>query len=216
MRCPRAAAGGQNDRVLTVGLTGGIGAGKSAVARRLASYGAVVIDTDHLAREVVEPGTEGHAQIVARFGPRVVAGDGTIDRAALATVVFSDPTALEHLNAVVHPLVAARAAELTAQAPEDAIVVHEVPLLVEIGWQSRYDVVVVVTTSPDVAVGRVVEARGMSIDDAWARANTQSGDEERVAVADYVIANDGDEAQLETAVGELWASLRLRAVGAVG
>ncbi|MDQ1701434.1 MAG: dephospho-CoA kinase [Frankiaceae bacterium] len=202
--------------MLTVGLTGGIGAGKSSVARLLASYGAVVIDTDHLAREVVEPGTEGHAQIVARFGPRVVAGDGTIDRAELATVVFSDPAALEHLNAIVHPLVAARAAEHTARAPHDAIVVHEVPLLVEIGWQARYDVVVVVKTSPAVAVGRVVEARGMSIDDAWARANTQSGDEERVAVADYVIANDGDEAQLETAVRELWASLRSRAAGAVG
>ncbi|MDQ1682102.1 MAG: dephospho-CoA kinase [Frankiaceae bacterium] len=202
--------------MLTVGLTGGIGAGKSVVARRLASYGAIVIDTDHLAREVVEPGTHGHAQIVAQFGPRVIAEDGTIDRAELATVVFSDPNALEHLNAIVHPLVAARAAELTAQGPGDAIVVHEVPLLVEIGWQDRYDVVVVVKTSPDIAVGRIVEARGMSNDDAWARANTQAGDEERVAVADYVISNDGDEAQLEAAVGELWASLRLRSRGAAG
>jgi len=197
--------------MLTVGLTGGIGAGKSAVAARLASYGAVVIDTDHLARDVVEPGTEGHAQIVAQFGPRVVAEDGSIDRAALASVVFSSAGALEHLNAIVHPLVAARAAQLTAVAPEDAVVVHEVPLLVEIGWQDRYDVVVVVVTSPGIAVERIVEGRGMSADDAWARAHTQVGDAERIAVADYVIPNDGDEEALEAAIGDLWAALRLRA-----
>lgn len=202
--------------MLTVGLTGGIGAGKSVVARRLASYGAVVIDTDHLAREVVEPGTGGHAQIVAQFGPRVVAGDGSIDRAQLATLVFSDAGAREHLNAIVHPLVAAEAARLTAAAAAGAVVVHEVPLLVEIGWQDRYDVVVVVVTSPDIAVERVVEARGMSAEDAWARAHTQLADADRVAVADHVISNDGDESALEAAVGDLWAVLRLRAVELAG
>lgn len=202
--------------MLTVGLTGGIGAGKSAVARRLASYGAVVIDTDHLAREAVEPGTPGYAQVVAQFGPRVLAEDGTLDRVQLATEVFSDRGALEHLNAIIHPLVAALAAELTAQAPADAVVVHEVPLLVEIGWADRYDVVVVVTVSPEVAVARIVQSRGMSAEDAWARAHTQVSDAERVAVADHVIANDGDEQALDVAVGELWGSLRLRAASIAG
>jgi dephospho-CoA kinase len=197
--------------VLTVGLTGGIGAGKSVVGRRLASYGAVVIDTDVLAREVVEPGTPGFDSIVARFGPRVIAEDGTLDRAQLATEVFSDTTARDHLNEIVHPLVAARAAELTARAPADAVVVHEVPLLVEIGWADRYDVVVVVVADPQVAVNRVVEGRGMSAEDAWARVHTQFSDEQRVAVADHVIYNSGDADALEAAVGELWGVLRLAA-----
>jgi dephospho-CoA kinase len=197
--------------VLTVGLTGGIGAGKSVVGRRLASYGAVVIDTDVLAREVVSPGTVGFDSVVARFGPRVIAADGTLDRAQLATEVFSDPAARDHLNAIVHPLVAARAAELTARAPADAVVVHEVPLLVEIGWADRYDVVVVVVADPETAVDRVVRSRGMSADDAWARVHTQLSDDDRVAVADHVIRNSGDEEALDAAVGELWAALRLAA-----
>jgi dephospho-CoA kinase len=197
--------------VLTVGLTGGIGAGKSVVGRRLASYGAVVIDTDDLAREVVEPGTVGFDSVVARFGPRVIAADGTLDRAQLATEVFSDPAARDHLNAIVHPLVAARAAELTARAPADAVVVHEVPLLVEIGWADRYDIVVVVVADPQTAVDRVVRSRGMSADDAWARVHTQLSDDDRVAVADHVIRNSGDQEALDAAVGELWAALRLAA-----
>ncbi|MDQ1679559.1 MAG: dephospho-CoA kinase [Frankiaceae bacterium] len=197
--------------MLTVGLTGGIGAGKSVVGRRLASYGAVVIDTDDLAREVVEPGTVGFDSVVARFGPRVIAADGTLDRAQLATEVFSDPAARDHLNAIVHPLVAARAAELTARAPADAVVVHEVPLLVEIGWADRYDIVVVVVADPQTAVDRVVRSRGMSADDAWARVHTQLSDDDRVAVADHVIRNSGDQEALDAAVGELWAALRLAA-----
>jgi dephospho-CoA kinase len=197
--------------VLTVGLTGGIGAGKSVVGRRLASYGAVVIDTDDLAREVVEPGTVGFDSVVARFGPRVIAADGTLDRAQLATEVFSDPAARDHLNAIVHPLVAARAAELTARAPADAVVVHEVPLLVEIGWADRYDIVVVVVADPQTAVDPGVRSRGMSADDAWARVHTQLSDDDRVAVADHVIRNSGDQEALDAAVGELWAALRLAA-----
>ena len=202
--------------MLTVGLTGGIGVGKSTVARRLSAYGAVVVDTDDLARDVVEPGTPGYAQVLAQFGPRVIAEDGTIDRAQLATEVFSDPGALEHLNAIVHPLIAARAAALTAQAPPDAVVVHEVPLLVEIGWADRYDVVVVVTAAPDVAVARIVAARGMSTENAWARAHTQLSNEERIAVADYVIENDGDELALVDAVSDLWDTLRARAAAHTG
>ena len=158
----------------------------------------------------------GYAQVVAQFGPRVVAEDGTLDRAQLATEVFSDPVAREHLNAIVHPLVAARAAELAAFLPSDSILVHEVPLLVEIGWSARYDKVVVVATDPEVAVARLVTDRGMSSADAWARAHTQASDAERVAVADIVIANNGDVVALEAAVGELWAALRLAAGQAAG
>lgn len=197
--------------MLRVGLTGGIGAGKSEVARLLAERGAVVIDADQLARAVVEPGTSGHAEVVAAFGPGVLTSDGALDRAALAARVFADPAARQRLEAVIHPRVRARAAELEAQAPADAVVVHEIPLLVETGQADRFDVVVVVDAPVETAVRRLIQHRGLTDQQARDRVNAQAGRSERLAAADVVIDNSGDLDDLREHVDTLWSDLASRA-----
>ena len=193
--------------MLTVGLTGGIGAGKSEVARLLASYGAVLVDSDRIAREVVEPGTEGLAAVVAEFGPQVLAADGTLDRPRLGAIVFADEERRKALNAIVHPLVGRRSAELQAAAGPDAIVVHDVPLLTENGLAPLYDLVIVVDAEPATRLDRLVRLRGMTEEEARARMTAQATREERLAIADVVIANDGPLAELEPQVRAAWQRL---------
>jgi dephospho-CoA kinase len=189
--------------VLRIGLTGGIGSGKSTVAALLAEHGAVIVDADRIAREVVEPGTPGLAAVVAEFGERVLAADGSLDRPSLAGVVFADPAARARLDAVVHPLVRARAAELVAAAPRDAVVVQDVPLLVETGQAASYDLVLVVRADVEERVRRLV-GRGLTAEDARARIASQATDEQRAAVADVVISNDGDRDDLAAQVDRFW------------
>ncbi len=193
----------------TVGLTGGIGSGKSAVTALLAGLGAVVIDADLLAREVVAPGTRGLAGIVEAFGPEVLLTDGTLDRPGLARRVFSDPDELKRLNAIVHPLIGDRTAELTAKAQvEDRpVLVHDVPLLVENGLDGMYDEVVVVAASEATQLDRLTRLRGMTRDDALARVRSQVSLEDRLRVADHVIQNDGPIDDLEPQVRALWRAL---------
>ncbi|WP_432747320.1 dephospho-CoA kinase [Streptomyces sp. JH002] len=190
--------------MLSVGLTGGIGAGKSEAVRLLAAHGAVIVDSDRIAREVVAPGTPGLAAVVEEFGPGVLAADGTLDRPGLGRVVFADRERLAALNAIVHPLVARRSAQLQAEAPEDAVVVHDVPLLTENGLADRYDLVVVVDVAPEVQRDRLVRLRGMSEEDARARTAAQAGREERLAIADVVLHNDGTREDLAEQVDRLW------------
>jgi dephospho-CoA kinase len=187
-----------------VGLTGGIGAGKSEVARRLAELGAVVIDSDRLAREVVEPGTEGLAEVVAAFGPDVLGPDGALDRPALGRRVFGDEVARHRLEAIIHPRVRARSAELIAAAPPDAVVVNDIPLLVESGIGAGFDLVVVVTAGEPSRLRRLARDRGMSAEEARSRMATQATDEQRRAVADVVLDNDGSLEELRAAVDRLW------------
>jgi dephospho-CoA kinase len=189
--------------VLRIGLTGGIGSGKSTVSRLLGEHGAVVVDADVIAREVVAPGTPGLAAIVEAFGPTVLASDGSLDRPGLAAVVFADPEARRRLDGIVHPLVRARAGELEAAAPADAVVVHDVPLLAETGQGSSYDLVVVVEADPAVRVARLVQ-RGLTADDARARIAVQATDEQRRAIADVVLDNSGTPEQLAEQVERLW------------
>jgi dephospho-CoA kinase len=197
--------------VITVGLTGGIGSGKSEVARLLVAHGAVVIDADALAREAVAPGTPGLAAVVAEFGPEVLVADGSLDRAALGRVVFGDDARRAALEAIVHPYVGRRSAELIASAAPGAVVVYDVPLLVEKGLQDGYDVVVVVDAEDDVRLHRLVEVRGMPAEDARARMATQASRDERLAVADEVVANDAGLDVLAERVDELWTTLAARA-----
>jgi dephospho-CoA kinase len=189
--------------VLRVGLTGGAGAGKSTVAALLRELGAVVIDADALAREVLEPGSEGLREVVAAFGNGVLRADGALDRAALATVVFADPAQRRRLEAISHPRIAARTAELLATAPEDAVVVHDVPLLVEKGMAPAYDLVVVVDAPVEQRVARLVD-RGLTEADARARIEAQATTAERRAVADVWLDNTGSPDELRAAVHELW------------
>jgi dephospho-CoA kinase len=196
--------------MLEVGLTGGIGSGKSEVSRLLGSYGAIVIDADELAREVVAPGTRGLAQVIDEFGADVVRADGSLDRERLASLVFGDDGARQRLNAIVHPLVGERSAALKAGASVDAVVVHDVPLLVEAGLAGLYDFVVVVDVPVETQVARLVRLRGMTEADARARMAAQASREERRAVADVVIDNSGSFEELEAQVRELWEELRQR------
>ena len=200
--------------MLLVGLTGGIGSGKSEVARLLAAHGAVIVDADVIAREVVQPGSPGLAAVVEEFGSDVLAGDGSLDRDRMAAIVFADSGARARLNAIVHPLIGALTFERIAAAGEadpHAVVVNDVPLLVEAGLQERYDVVVVVATDPQTQVARLVEQRGMTEADATARIAVQAPLADKVAVADYVIDNNGDRAALAQRVEEVWADLAARA-----
>lgn len=190
--------------MLLVGLTGGIGAGKSAVAARLAELGAVVIDSDRLAREVVAPGTEGLAEVVARFGVGVLTPGGQLDRPALARLVFGDEPARRALEQIVHPRVRARAAELAAAAPPDAVVVNDVPLLVESGLAETFDLVVVVEAPVPLRVARLARDRGLDEAQARSRIAAQASDEQRRAVADVVLTNDGSLEQLRVAVDAAW------------
>lgn len=199
--------------MLKVGLTGGIGSGKSEVAGMLLAHGATLIDSDRVAREVVEPGTEGLAAVVAEFGPEVLTEDGRLDRPKLGGVVFQDPRRRHALNAIVHPLVRRRAAELESAAPPGGIVVHDVPLLVENAMEGLFDVVVVVDTPPYTQVDRLVRLRGMTPDDARARLAAQASRDQRRAAADVVIDNDGSLATLRSRVDELWRRLTARAAG---
>ncbi|NUR74278.1 MAG: dephospho-CoA kinase [Hamadaea sp.] len=193
--------------MLFVGLTGGIGSGKSSVAARLGELGAIVIDSDRLAREVVEPGTDGHAEVVARFGAGVLAADGSIDRAALAAKIFGDADARKALEAIIHPRVRARTAELASAAPPDAVVVNDVPLLIEAGLAGAYQLVVVVLADEDIRVARLVAARGMTEAEARARIAAQATDEQRRAVADVLIVNEGTLDDLRSQVDKAWPRL---------
>jgi dephospho-CoA kinase len=197
--------------MLTVGLTGGIGAGKSEVARLLASYGAILVDADRIAREVVEPGTEGLAAVVAEFGTGVLAPDGSLDRPKLGAIVFADEDRRKALNAIVHPLVGARSAELQKAAGPGDIVLHDVPLLTENGLAPAYDLVVVVDADPATRLDRLVRLRGMTEDEARSRMAAQATRAERLAVADLVIDNDGPLDALEPQVRAVWERLRERA-----
>ncbi|MGW6460597.1 dephospho-CoA kinase [Streptomyces sp. NPDC055078] len=200
--------------MLSVGLTGGIGAGKSEVSRLLESYGAVLIDADKIAREVVEPGTPGLAAVVEAFGTDVLTADGSLDRPKLGAIVFADPDRLAALNAIVHPLVGARSRELEKTAGADDVVVHDVPLLAENELASRYDLVVVVDAAPETQLRRLVGQRGMTESEARARMAAQATREQRRAVADLIIDNDGPLADLEPQVRAVWAELTRRATAA--
>jgi len=206
--------------MLKVGLTGGIGAGKSEVSRLLDAYGAVIVDADKIAREVVEPGTPGLAAVVAEFGEGILGPDGSLDRPGLGAVVFADPERLAALNAIVHPLVGERSAALERQAEEaeeagapggGAVIVHDVPLLTENGLAPLYDLVLVVDALPETQLDRLVRLRGMTEEDASARMAAQATRAERLAVADIVIGNDGPLEELEPRVREVWEGLRERA-----
>jgi dephospho-CoA kinase len=194
---------------MRVGLTGGVGSGKSTVAALLAEHGAVVIDADAIAREVVAPGTPGLAAVLARFGDAVTSPDGSLDRAALAGIVFNDEPARLDLNAIVHPLIGARTAELMAAAAPDAIVVHDIPLLVEGKLADGFDAVVVVEADQQTRLERL-ELRGLPEADARARMAAQATDEQRRAVADEVIRNDRDLDALRAEVDQLWRRLEQR------
>jgi len=194
-----------------VGLTGGIGAGKSEVSKRLAAYGAVVIDADLIAREVVEPGTAGLAEVVEAFGPGVLGPDGALDRERLAEIVFADPGKLSVLNAIVHPKVGARMRELEAAAGPGSVVVHDVPLIAENDLAGAYDLVVVVDVPPRAQLDRLVRLRGMSREQAAKRIAAQASREKRLAIAGIAVDNSGSLAELDRQVGELWAELRRRA-----
>ena len=194
-----------------MGLTGGIGSGKSEVARRLAAQGAAVIDADLIAREVVAPGTPGLAEVAEAFGPGILGPDGSLDRDRLGEVVFADPALLAKLNSIVHPRVRERMLALEQAVPAGAIVVQDVPLLAENGLSGLYDVVVVVDATPRVQAERLVRERGMTRQQAAARMAAQASREERLAIATIVIDNSGSLAELDRVVGELWAELRRRA-----
>ncbi|MBZ6101794.1 dephospho-CoA kinase [Streptomyces olivaceus] len=200
--------------MLRVGLTGGIGAGKSEVSRLLVDCGAVLIDADRIAREVVEPGTPGLAAVVEAFGADVLTEDGRLDRPKLGSIVFADRERLAALNSIVHPLVGerSRALEEAAEAAaEDAVVVHDVPLLTENGLAPLYDVVVVVDADPATQLDRLVRLRGMSEQDARARMAAQATREQRREIADLVVDNDVPLEELRRRVREVWAELARRA-----
>jgi dephospho-CoA kinase len=194
--------------VIRVGLTGGIASGKSTVADALAERGAVIIDADVLAREVVEPGTAGLRAVQERFGPDVVRSDGSLDREGLGRIVFADPDARRDLEAIIHPAVRARAAVLAARAPDDAVVVQVIPLLVETAQQDAFDLVVVVDVEPETQLSRLEQRNGFSRAEAVARVAAQIGRADRLAAADVVIDNSGQREALGPQVDRLWAKLR--------
>lgn len=196
--------------MLRVGLTGGIGSGKSTVAGRLAEHGAVVIDADRIAREVVEPGTEGLAALATAFGDDVLTPGGALDRAKLAATVFTDESARATLNGIVHPRIGARTAELMTGAPDDAIVVHDVPLLVENNLGPAYHLVLVVDAPVEERVRRVVRDRDMSEKDARARIASQASEEARRAAADVWLDNGGARDEVLAEVDALWADRLVR------
>ncbi|MFJ9816349.1 dephospho-CoA kinase [Streptomyces sp. NPDC101151] len=197
--------------MLKVGLTGGIGAGKSEVSRLLVERGAVLIDADRIAREVVAPGTPGLAAVVEAFGDGVLAADGSLDRPGLGSIVFADPEKLALLNSIVHPLVGTRSRELESAAAEDAVVIHDVPLLTENGLAPLYDLVIVVDASPETQLDRLVGLRGTTEEDARARMAAQATREQRRKIADIVIDNDVPLEALRERVAEVWDDLLRRA-----
>lgn len=195
--------------MLTVGLTGGIGSGKSQVTRLLAGKGAAIVDADLVAREVVEPGTPGLAQVVERFGAQVLRPDGTLDRPRLGAVVFADPRKLQELNAIIHPLIGQRTAELLERAERSGtrICVHDIPLLVENGLAEGYDVVVVVAATPATQLARLTGVRRMSEQEARQRIAAQAPLADKLAVATHVLRNDGSLQELAEQVDRLWDEL---------
>ena len=193
---------------MRVGLTGGVASGKSTVSRMLAELGAVVIDADVLAREVVARGTDGLAEVVAAFGPAVLTSEGDLDRPAVGALVFADEAKRRTLEGIIHPRVRARAAEIEAAAPTDAVVVHDIPLLAETGQAGSFDAVVVVDVPSELQVERMVRDRGWSPEEAGSRIAAQAGRAERRAIATYVIENTGDLGDLRRRVTELFGQLR--------
>ena len=198
--------------MLLVGLTGGIGSGKSTVARMLERRGAVVFDADVLAREVVEPGTPGHAAVIERFGANVLAPGGELDREALASIVFADPAARRDLEAIVHPEVRRRFAEGTeAYKDTERVVVFSAPLLVETGMHSAFDMLVVVSATNATQIDRLMRDRGMSEEAVRSRIDAQATPEARAEVADVLVDNEGTVEELEQQVDRLWSDLSARA-----
>jgi len=193
-----------------IGLTGGIASGKSVVSRHLAGLGAIHVDADALAREIVEPGTEGLSRIAAEFGPSVMSSDGSLDRSALAAVIFSDPERREALNAITHPAVWKRAKQLFNEAAADdphAVVVYDVPLLVEASADRpmHFDLIVVVHADTETRLRRLTDLRGMTREEATHRLNSQATDAERLAIADVVIDSNGTLEHTLEQTDELWA-----------
>ena len=203
--------------MLLVGLTGGIGSGKTTVARRLEARGAVVFDADLLARDAIAPGTPGHERVLERFGPNVLAPGGDIDRDALAAVVFADPAARRDLEAIVHPEIRRLFAEgAEAYEGSDAVVVFSAPLLVETGMHTAFEVLVVVSAPTEAQVDRLLRGRGMSESAIRQRIDAQLPLEEKAAVADVLIDNEGTLEELEGQIDRVWTELRSRAAAATG
>lgn len=190
-----------------IGLTGGIGSGKSTIARRLAEHGAHIIDADQVAREVVEPGTPALVQLTELFGRDILKEDGSLNRSALGDIVFTDAEALRNLNAIVHPAVRERTAFLISQAPQDSIVVYDVPLLVESENSYTFDAIVVASAPEHVRVERLMEHRGMLESEALARIQSQAPEEERLRLANHVIDTSGDLLHTYNQVDALWQEL---------
>lgn len=197
---------GPTSRV-AIGLTGGIASGKTTVANMLAARGALLVDSDVVAREVVAPGSVGLARVVERFGRGVMAQDGSLDRPALGRVVFADPSARADLEAITHPLIRGRTAELVTAAPAGAVVIQVIPLLVETGQVDRFDEVVVVDASPDEQVARLMARQEITATAAWARLAAQASREQRLAVATRVIDNTDAAEDLDLQVERLWDAL---------
>ena len=199
-----------------IGLTGGIASGKSVVAARLAEHGAVVVDADQIAREVVEPGTPALARIAEEFGDSVIASDGSLDRAALGAIIFSSPEKRLALNAITHPAVLDRSRALfdaARAADPDAIVVYDVPLLVDGGRAEEFELIVVVNANTETRISRMMELRGMSHDEALHRLNSQATNTERLAIADVVIDSNGTLEQTLEQADALWEKLSARVGG---
>jgi dephospho-CoA kinase len=190
--------------MLRIGLTGGIGAGKSALSKTFSECGGIIVDGDVIAREVVEPGTEGLASLVDTFGDDILRPDGALDRPALAAKAFTDDEQRKKLNGIVHPLVAKRRSEIIAAVSEDAVVVEDIPLLVESGMAPLFPLVVIVHADVEVRLQRLVEQRGMSEDDARARIAAQATDEQRRAVADVWLDNSGTPEALVELARDVW------------
>jgi dephospho-CoA kinase len=192
--------------MLTIALTGGIGSGKTAVGEILANFGAVVIDSDQLARQVVERGTPGFDQIVAQFGDEILK-NGDLDRAALASLIFTDPKKRLELEQITHPLIRQEFAKIIKSLPEDAIVVNQIPLLVESKHDYKFDYIVTVSTSEEIRVARLLK-RGLTKDQITKRIQAQATDSEREVIADFIIKNEKSQEELFTQVEKLWELLQ--------
>lgn len=196
---------------LRVGLTGGIASGKSTVSRMLSDLGAVIIDSDLIAREVVEPGTDGLKEVVAAFGPEILTEDGALDRPKVGAIVFADPEKRKVLEGIIHPRVFLRAIEIDEAAGEHAVIVNDIPLLAETNQADRFDAVVVVDVPTELQVERMVRDRGMSVEEAESRIAAQATREQRLAIATYVIENTGTLDDLQQRVADVYAALMARA-----
>jgi len=188
--------------MLSIALTGGIGSGKSLAGEFFAELGAIVIDSDQLAREVIERGRPGYDEVVARFGDEILVA-GEIDRSKLASIIFSDSAARKDLEAIIHPKVRDAAARIVARAGEDAVVITQIPLLFESNGAKRFDLVITVAATPEIRKARLL-ARGLKGYEIDARIAAQASEEERASIADFILNNDGSESDLERAVTELW------------